>query len=201
VKIGSSKSTPLHITHVVPQGSILSPHLFSIYTNDLPTAVVNSHCLESFVDDSKIFLSFSVQDKSEAKAKLEEDLTRITSWCCTNSLLINPEKTKFMLFGSPALLRPFTSSLSFLGKTLFPVFSAKDLGVTLDAYMKFDEHISLLVSKCMANWLCQIRRIRHLLDHFDKVVLLFVRMGKHNSKKRKETPVGASSCYFEHTKV
>jgi hypothetical protein len=31
------------------------------------------------------------------------------------------------------------------------------------AYMKFDEHISLLVSKCMAN-LCQIRRVHHLLD-------------------------------------
>jgi hypothetical protein len=29
--------------------------------------------------------------------------------------------------------------------------------------MKFDEHVSLLVSKCMAK-LCQIRRIRHLLD-------------------------------------
>jgi hypothetical protein len=72
-----------------------------------------------------------VQDKSEVKAKLEEDLTRTTSWCCMNFLLINPEKTKFMLFGSPALLKPFTEefSLSFLGKMLFPVFF---LGVMLD---------------------------------------------------------------------
>jgi hypothetical protein len=86
-----------------------------------------------------------------------------------------------MLFGSPALLKPFTEefSLRFLGKTLFPVFSAKDLrAVTLDAYMKFDEHISLLVSKCMAK-LCQIRRIRHL----DKVVLLFVRVWANTTAK------------------
>jgi hypothetical protein len=71
-----------------------------------------------------------------------------------------------MLFGSPASLKPFTEefSLSFLGNTLFRVFSAKDVGVTLDAYMKFDEHISLLLLNAWLIKLCQIRRIRHLLD-------------------------------------
>lgn len=101
----------------------------------------------------------------EAKAKLEKDLLRVTSWCCRNSLLINPGKTKFLLFGSPQLLKNFTEgfSLNFLGKTLHPVFSAKDLGVIIDAHLKFDEHISKLVSSCISK-LCQINRIRHLLD-------------------------------------
>jgi hypothetical protein len=86
VKIGSSKSTPLHITHGVPQGSIYFPLLFSIYTNDLPTAVVNSG-LESFVDDSIIFLSFSVQDKSgltfNKSRKDKIHVIRITSFVKT----------------------------------------------------------------------------------------------------------------------
>lgn len=164
VKIGPSKSTSQVITHGVPQGSILSPLLFSIYTNDLPKAT-NDCLLESYVDDSKVLLSFSTNNKLEAKAKLEEDLIRVTSWCCSNSLLINADKTKFLLFGSSQLLNTFTEdfSLNFLDRTLHPVISAKDLGVIMDVHLKFDEHISKSVSSCMSK-LCQINRIRHFLD-------------------------------------
>ena len=34
-----------------------------------------------------------MNNKLETKTKLEEDLIRVTSWCCTNSLLINAHKT------------------------------------------------------------------------------------------------------------
>ena len=201
MKIETSKSTPLAVTHGVPQGSILSPLLFSIYTNDLPSATKDC-LLESYVDDSKVLLFFPIKNKLEAKTMLEEDLTRVASWCCVNSLLINPIKTKFLLFGTPQLLNRFSEglSLNFLGKTLHPVFSAKDLGVTIDSYLKFDEHISKTVSSCMSK-LCQINRIRHLLDHqtlslivqactdTKQIILLFIGLVKHGSKKRKETAI------------
>ena len=57
VRIGSTLSDPLLITHGVPQGAILSPLLFCIYLNDLPHASKDCR-LESFVDDSKVLLSF-----------------------------------------------------------------------------------------------------------------------------------------------
>jgi retron-type reverse transcriptase len=38
VRIGTSVSSSLDITHGVPQGAILSPLLFSIYVNELPLA-------------------------------------------------------------------------------------------------------------------------------------------------------------------
>ena len=85
VKIGSSKSAPLNITLWGGQGWILSPLLFSIYTNDLPSITTESS-LDSYVDDSKISLSFSIQDKSEANRVLEEDLNNVARWCCANSL-------------------------------------------------------------------------------------------------------------------
>ena len=35
---------------------------------------------------------------------LPEDLQRIAAWCCTHSLLINPDKTKLLLLGTPQML-------------------------------------------------------------------------------------------------
>ena len=73
VHIGSSVSEVLPITHGVPQGAILSPLLFCIYINDL-SRVPQASELESFVDDSKIFMSFPIEDIASAKTKIEEDL-------------------------------------------------------------------------------------------------------------------------------
>ena len=147
VRIGTSTSTPLPITHGVPQGAILSPLLFCIYISDLPLApqVCN---LESYVDDSKIFLSFPVKDAESAERVLEEDLRRVAAWCCKNQLLINPEKTKFLMVGTLQLLSrlPNEMAISFLGKEITPVSSAKDPGIFLDNNLTYDQHTHQLTS-------------------------------------------------------
>ena len=51
VRIGSTLSDVLPITHGVPQGAIWSPLLFCIYLNDLTNAPQEC-CLEWYVDDS-----------------------------------------------------------------------------------------------------------------------------------------------------
>ena len=61
-------------------------------------------------------------------------------------------------------------SLSFLGKTISLVPSAKDLGITFDTFLTFDDHISKLVSSCMGK-LCQINRVK---DGLDRKTLLLV---------------------------
>ena len=103
VRIGHILSEARAITHGVPQGSILGPALFSIYINDLPTTPIICP-LESYVDDSKIYLSFSYKDINVAEIQLTDDLRRIAAWCCSNSLLANPEKTKLLLFGTTQML-------------------------------------------------------------------------------------------------
>ena len=163
LRIDSELSEPREITHGVPQGSILGPALFNIYINDLP-GVPDTCLLESFVDDSKSFLSFAVKDVESAKIQLNEDLERIAAWSCQNSLLMNPNKTKLLLIGSPQMLKkiPANFCLTLLGKGIYPVLSVKNLGVTLDSCLSYDNHITDVVSKCTGS-VCQINRIKHLL--------------------------------------
>ena len=95
---------------------------------------------------------------------LKDDLLRVASWCCANGLLINPDKTKFCVFGSAQLLaRVSIPPLTFLGKELKVEETVKDLGITLDKGLTFNPYIDSLVSDLMRK-LCMIGRIRHLLD-------------------------------------
>ena len=148
----------------MPQGAILSPLLFCIYINDLPKVPQASE-LESFVDNSKIFLSFPIEDFASAKTKIEEDLKLVATWFFENKLLVNPEKTKLLLIGTRQLLGNLLEdmTITFLGEVITPVTNAKDLGVTLDSYLTYDYHIKNVVSSCMAK-LCQINRVKDCFD-------------------------------------
>jgi hypothetical protein len=126
----------------MPQGSTLGPALFSIYINDLPTTPIVCP-LESYVYDSKIYLSFSYKDIKVAEIQLTDDLRRIAAWCFSNSLLANPEKTKLLLFGTTQMLNHVQDfRVTFLEKELRPVSSARDLGMEFDECLSYDEHIT-----------------------------------------------------------
>ena len=214
VHIGSAVSSLLPITHGVPHGAILSP-LFSIYVNDLPQALQTSN-LDSFLDDSKVLLSFLIKDLDQATIHLEEDLARVANWCSTNQLLPNPSKTKFILIGTRQLLQrlPKEMLLTFLGEVIKPVTSASDLGVTLDNHLTFDSHITKVVSSCMSK-LCQINRVKSSFDH--KMLLLIISslvMSKllycssvwanTERQKHRKTAKGTKFCLqnrLQHTKV
>jgi hypothetical protein len=66
--------------------------------------------LESYVDDSKIYLAFPIQDIETAAFKLTQDMERITAWCCINSLLVNPKKTKLLLLGTTQMLKKLSGT-------------------------------------------------------------------------------------------
>ena len=171
VKIHSATSEPLSVVSGVPQGSILGPLLFSVYVNDLPSVPqkCNSHC---YVDDTKLHVSFHLQNKYSAIEDMNEDLLKVQNWCFKNLLLLNPSKTKLMVFGSRQKLAELKDfSLSLLGKSFLPTNSVKDLGVTLDSHLSYDEHTTKSVSSCMSR-LGQINRVRHTFDRRTLIIVI-----------------------------
>ena len=159
VRINSTLSDALPVTCCIPQGSVLGALLFSIYVNDLP-AISESCSTECYVYDTKLLLSFKVGDADEAKDTIQKDLHLIRNWC----FLLNPEKTKLMIFGSrPMICRLSDFKLLLLGKELLPSESIKDLDVTFDPTLSFDNHILATVSSCMSK-LAQINRAKHAFN-------------------------------------
>ena len=172
VRIGCETSEPRLVSYGVPQGSILGPALFNIYINDLPS-VPKVGSLECYVDDSQLYLSFPVRDATLAADQLTKDLRNIAAWCCKNSLLIKPDKTKLLVLGTPQLLMkiPDDLSITLLSKEITSSKSAKNLGVLMDCNLTYDEHVTQLTSKCIRS-LCQINRVKYLFDRRTLITII-----------------------------
>ena len=70
----------------VPQGDVLSPTLFNIYTSDSQTPVK----LTTYADD--ITITSTHNDINIAKANIQSYLHEIHTWTQTNNLILNPAK-------------------------------------------------------------------------------------------------------------
>ena len=163
-RIGAETSSLQGISHRVPQGSIVGPALFTIYLNSI-SSIPDMCSLESYVDDSKLYLSFPVAEVSNMVQQINKDLEKIASWCCYNSLLINPEKSKLLVLGTRQMLQrlPTDFHVTLLGRKVTPSPSAWDLGLQVDSTLSCDEHVSQTVSSCIDS-LSQINRVKHLFD-------------------------------------
>ena len=154
---------PLPVVCGVPQGSILGLLLFTVYVNDLPSVPQNCSS-EYYVDDTKLYASFRLEDCQYTATLMNCDLVRVRNWCFNNHLLLNPEKTKLMVFGSRQMRSRMPDfRLSLLGRDIVPSLTIKDLGVTFDPEISFDDHIMNTVSTCMS-CLGQIKRVKHAFD-------------------------------------
>ena len=132
--------TELPVVCGVPQGSILGPLLFLIYVNDMVKCVKNVS-VRLYADD--IVLYNADNDTTRASKVLQTDLDCYQTWCIQNKLSVNISKTKVMVF-SASKRHPNTINvnLKIENQLLMVVPSYKCLGITLDNYLSFEQHIN-----------------------------------------------------------
>jgi len=93
--VNCTQSEELNVTCGIPQGSVLRPCLFSLYTNDMPEAVTSGN-LYLHADDTTVYCIGSTVD--EVCNLLNNALNELNKWCMTNSLTPHSSKCEVMLF-------------------------------------------------------------------------------------------------------
>lgn len=139
-----SRSSLCPVPRGVPQGSILGPILFILYSADIVTNI--SHCkFHVYADDLQLYYSFFPSDCSNAVNMINSDLAQVHQWSKSNSLVLNPKKSKYMLFGTKAGLRKLSGvqlDVAVNGECVEYVKEAKSLGLTLDSHLRFENHVA-----------------------------------------------------------
>ena len=89
VNMNGFTSSPLGITHGVPQGSILGPLLFLTFINDLPLVISNS-TVDVYADDTTFPSSaHCTLGTTVVETNLQEDIDRLCAWSAQNRMVLN----------------------------------------------------------------------------------------------------------------
>ena len=159
-------SPPYPLSCSVPQGSVLGPILFNMYTTPLSTLIssqsLNRHL---YADDTQIFIFFAPKTFTTVITQLQDTITDISSWMTANLLSLNQSKTEFMLIGLPQQISKISNpSLSLpSNQPITSINSACNLGFVFDSSHTFFKQISSLSSACNYH-IRDLRHIRHTLD-------------------------------------
>ena len=94
VEIEGRKSLVKSLNIGLPQGSVSSPYLFSLYINEMKNSS-NKLDFTHFADDTTVFMSGSSVESLCSNMNLELD--KVSRWLKVNRLSLNIEKTQFML--------------------------------------------------------------------------------------------------------
>ncbi len=89
VRMGNNTSSPLTLNTVAPQGCVLSPLLYSLYTHDC-TATHSCNVIVKFTDDTTVIGLITDNDETAYRA----EVNTLTKWCQENHLSLNIDKTK-----------------------------------------------------------------------------------------------------------
>lgn len=134
VKFNSFLSKDFPIEAGVPQGSVLGPVLYLIYTADLPTE--NHLLISTFADDTAILSSHS--NPKIASKILEVHLKSIENWLCDWRIKVNELKSAHVTF---TLKKETCPAVKLNGVTIPQTNEAKYLGVHLDRRLTWRRHI------------------------------------------------------------
>ena len=166
VKIENNFSCSVPDECGVPQGSVMGPILFSLYSAPIYD-IIQAHGLSSMIyaDDVQVYLTFPISDRETAVQRINKCITDIISWSIQNKLIINASKTEVLHFMSKfAPTPPHALVVSVDGVDIAAATKVRNLGVIMNKHLSMSDH----VTKTCQSAIISIRKIGQIRQYLDR---------------------------------
>jgi len=160
VRRGAIRSTVSYLACGVPQGSVLGPILFIIYTADLAALVTRCGLSPHlYADDTQIFGACSPTSVDAFLSNVNECVSVVADWMYSNRLQLNQDKTEFIWCTTGRSQHRLPAAGPTIGScTVVPSSTVRDLGVYIDSDLSMKSHVQQTVSRCFS----ALRRLRSI---------------------------------------
>ena len=160
---GSTSSTTV-VQFGVPQGSVLGPLFFILYTADVfRIAEELGFFIHGYADDLQLYDHCLARDTAQLSIRLAHCIEVMGQWMSSNRLKLNASKTEFIWLGSTRRLAGCTfDPIIISGVSIQPSSTVRDLGAYIDSGMSFTDHVTRLTRTCFFH-IRQLRSIRRSL--------------------------------------
>lgn len=174
VQIDGIRSVSKDLQCDVPQGSVLGPILYVLYTAPLGD-IIRSHGLSFhfYADDCQVYVSFEPTPEGTAAAisTIEACARDVDTWMLCNKFKLNRGKTELLVLSAQHRPRPHILDVTVADAKIFPSISARNIGVIFDQSMNLEQQVQN-VCKTAFYHIRNIAKIRNCLSQNDTETLV-----------------------------
>ena len=161
--VDGEASTSFPITSGVPQGSILGPTLFILYTNDLEEHLPAGVEMAVYADDTTLHTAITVAENvNHVERTLQHAVDAVFDWGNKWCITFEPTKSQCMTITHKRVPWPH-SPVTFAGFPVPEEDSIKLLGVVFDQRLSFRQHLRTLAIRANQR-LAFMRKAAKVLD-------------------------------------